>query len=130
MKIRKKATFLVVISNPIYKFFKEVVVFDVELSPTFLNTGTTSETFQQSGKQDSFRHVLKSSASMHESSDWQFFRITTGIQSGQDTFDEWRFVMIFLTILGVVEICSFRLVLEGKIKRYQSHQVCSSQKSF
>ena len=28
----------------------------VDLSPTFLNTGTTDETFQQSGKQDSFRH--------------------------------------------------------------------------
>ena len=33
-------------------------------SPTFLNTGTTYETLQQSGKQDSFRHLLKSSASM------------------------------------------------------------------
>ena len=32
-----------------------------------------------------------------------------------DTFDESRFVMTFLTILGVMEIlCSFRLVLEGK----------------
>ena len=30
-------------------------------------------------------------------------------------FDESRFVMTFLTILGVTEIsCSFRLVLEGK----------------
>ena len=35
----------------------------VELSPTFLNTGTTNETFLQYGKQDSFRHSLKSSAS-------------------------------------------------------------------
>ena len=60
----------------------------VELSPTFLNTGTTEETFQQSGKQDSFRHLLKSSASMQESSGSQFFRTTTGIQSGPDTFDE------------------------------------------
>ena len=32
------------------------------LSPTFLNTGTTDETFQQSRKQGSFRHILKSSA--------------------------------------------------------------------
>ena len=31
-------------------------------------------------------------------------------------FDESRFVMTFLTILGVMEIlCSFRLVLEGKM---------------
>ena len=34
----------------------------------------------------------------------------------QTTFDESRFIMTFLTILGVIEIfCSFRLVLKGKI---------------
>ena len=72
-------------------------------------------TFQQSGKQDSFRHILKSSASMYESSGSQFFRTTTEIQSGLDAFDESRFVMTFLTTLGVTEILrSFRLVLEGK----------------
>ena len=44
-----------------------------------------------------------------------FFRTTTGIQSRPDAFDESRFVMTFLSILGVMEIlCSFRLVLEGK----------------
>ena len=53
---------------------------------------------------------------MYESSHLQFFRTTTGIQSGPDAFDESRFAMTFLTILGVTEIlCSFRLVLEGKI---------------
>ena len=37
------------------------------------------------------------------------------MQSGPDTFDKSRFVMTFLTILGVTEIlCSSRLVLEGK----------------
>ena len=52
---------------------------------------------------------------MHESSGSQFFRTTTGVQSGPDAFDESRFNMTFLTILGVIEIlCSFRLVLEGK----------------
>ena len=52
---------------------------------------------------------------MYESSGSQFFRTTTGIQSGPDAFDESRFVMTFLTILGFMEIlCSFRLVLEGK----------------
>ena len=52
---------------------------------------------------------------MNESSGSHFFRTTTGIQSGPDAFDESRFVMTFLTILGVMEIlCSFRLVLEGK----------------
>ena len=45
----------------------------------------------------------------------QFLRTTTGIQSGSDAFDESRFIMTFLTILGVTEIlCSFRLVPEGK----------------
>ena len=86
-----------------------------EPSPTFLNTGTTDDIFQQYGKQDSFTHTLKSSATMHESSDTQFFRTTTGIQSASDAFDKSRFVMAFQTILGVTEIlCSFRLVLEGK----------------
>ena len=43
------------------------------------------------------------------------FRTTTGIQSGPDSFDKSRFIMIFLTILVVTEIvCSFKLVLEGK----------------
>ena len=52
---------------------------------------------------------------MYESSGSQFFRTTTGIQSGPDAFDESRFIMTFLTILGVIEIlCSFRLVLEEK----------------
>ena len=53
---------------------------------------------------------------MYESSDSQFFRTTNGIQLGPDAFDESTFVMTFLTILGVTKLlCSFRLVLEGKI---------------
>ena len=52
---------------------------------------------------------------MYESSGSHFFRTTTRIQSGPDAFDELRFVMTFLTILGVMDtLCSFRLVLEGK----------------
>ena len=71
--------------------------------------------FQQSGKQDFFRHILKSSASMCESSGSQFFRTTTGIQSGPDVLDKSRLILTFLTILGVTEIlCSFKLVVEGK----------------
>ena len=61
---------------------------------------------------------------MLESSHLQFFRTTTGIQSGPDAFVKSRFIMTFLTILRVTEIlCSFRLVLEG---RYLSHQDQSS----
>ena len=93
----------------IYKFFKDFQ------QQTFLNTGTTDETFQQSRKQDSFRHLLKSSVSMQESSGSQFFRTTTEIQSGPDAFDKSTFLMTFLIILGVTEIlCSFRLVLDWK----------------
>ena len=52
---------------------------------------------------------------MYGSSGSQFFRTTTGIQSGPDTFHESRLVMTFLTNLGVMDIlCSFRLVLKGK----------------
>ena len=59
--------------------------------------------------------LLKCSTSMYGSLGAQFFRTTTEIQSGPDAFDKLRFVMTFLTILGVTEIlCSFRLVLEGK----------------
>ena len=84
----------------------------VVVSPAFLNAGTTNETFQQYGKQDSFQTHLKSSASMYESSGSQFFRFSTEIQSGPDAFDELKFVMTFLTILEVVEIlCSVRLVI-------------------
>ena len=52
---------------------------------------------------------------MYESSGSQFFRTTTEIESGPDASDESKFVMTFLTILGITEICSFKLVLERKI---------------
>ena len=108
----------------IYKFFKDftshrkktdraVVFSSRHLCPLFWNTGNIDEVLQQSGKQDSFRYIFKSSASMHDSSGSQFFITTTGIQSGAATFEESRFVMTFLTILGVKEILgSFRLVLK------------------
>ena len=47
---------------------------------------------------------------MCESSGSQFFRTTTRIQSGPDAFDESRFIMTLLTILGY----RFWLVLEGR----------------
>ena len=62
-------------------------------------------------KKDSFRHIMKSSDSMYESSGSQFFRIT----SEPDNFDKSKFAMMFLTILWVMEIlCSLSLILEGK----------------
>ena len=52
---------------------------------------------------------------MYESSGSQFFRTTTRVQLGPNAFDKSRFVITFLTILGIMEIlCSFRLVLEEK----------------
>ena len=110
LEIRKKVTFLQMMNNPFtYKFFKDFTNTEirltewqflaVDLSPTFLNTWTTYEIFQQSRKQDNFRHLLKSSASMYEFSGSQFFRTTTGIQSGPHR-DESRLVMTFLTVFG------------------------------
>ena len=54
---------------------------------------------------------------MQESSGSQFLRTTTTrIQPGPDAFDKSRFIMTFLTILGVRELLwSFKLVLEGKL---------------
>ena len=56
-----------------------VVGFSCIPFPNILNTRTAIESLQQSGKQDSLRHMLKSSAIMYESSYLQFFRATTGI---------------------------------------------------
>ena len=111
----------------IHKFFKDFTnhrkkttgqqFLAVDCSPTFLNTGTTNKNFQLSGKQDSKRNLLKSSASMSESSGSQFFRTTTRIQSGPNAFDNSRFIITYLTILGVMEIYSFRLVSERKTSK-------------
>ena len=75
------------INNPISYNFSRIFINlrkktnrAVDVPPTFLNTGATNETFQQTGKQDYFRHILKSSAGMYESSGSKFFRTTTGIE--------------------------------------------------
>ena len=55
-------------------------------------------------------------ATMFGSSGSQFFIPTTGIQLGPKKFDKSRLIITFLTNLGVTDkLCSFRLVLEGKI---------------
>ena len=94
LEIRKKATFLKAIKFSKTNHRKKtnsVVVFSSRPFPTFLNTGTTHETCPQFRKQDSFRHILKSSPSMYETSGSQIFRITTGIQSGpnQIKYNHW-----------------------------------------
>ena len=86
------------------------------------STGDTNETFQQSGKQDCFRHILKISDSLYEHSDLQFFRTITWIQSGPDAFEKSRLLMTFASNLEVTEIlCSFRLDLDGKTGKEISH---------
>ena len=88
----------------------------IDLCPTFFHTGTTNESFQQSRKQDFFRYMPKSSVSMYETPGSQFFRTNIRTKSGPETFQEWRFVRTFLTILGVKKILGiFILVLQGKI---------------
>ena len=101
------------IKNPIiYKFFKDFTNHRKETNRAVAFTSS------KSGKQASFRHKLKISASMYDSSGSLFFRTPTGIQSGPDTFDESRFVVTFLTIVGIMEILyNFRLALEGKRRK-------------
>ena len=109
------------INNPnIYKFFKYftnqrkktnwAVVFSCKNFPNILKYRDRQKNLPTIWIT---RHLLKTLASGTSAS--QFFRTTTGIQSGTNAFDKPRFVMTFLTILRVTEIlCSFRLVLEGK----------------
>ena len=53
---------------------------------------------------------------MYESSDSQFYRTTTGINSGQD-FDESMLVMTFFTNLETAGIlCSFTVVVSKRKK--------------
>ena len=66
-----------------------VVVYNCTAEPfsIFLNIAITNETFQKSGKQDSFIHILKRSANMYESS-CSVFRTNTRIQSRPDISNE------------------------------------------
>ena len=114
LKIRKKATFLQVIKQSCYMFFKDftnhrkktnrVRVFSCRPYPNILKY------------RDDWRKPL---TIWKTRLFWtQFFRTTTGIQSGPNAFNKSRLVMTFLTILGVTEMLySFRLVLEAKTGR-------------
>ena len=68
LKIRKK--------KPQERRLTGQYLLGVEISPIFLNTRTTNDTFKHSGKQDYFRHISKRPASMYEKLGSQFFRIT------------------------------------------------------
>ena len=84
------------------------MAFSSRTLPLFLNTGTTDEIFKQSGKQDSFSHILKNSTSMYEVC--MKFQVQSSLEplleynQDQLLFDESRFTMIFLIILRDMEI--------------------------
>ena len=57
---------------------------------------------------DSFRQILKSSASMYKSSASRFVRTTTGIQLESDAFDKSRF--IYTAQMTIISTSQPRLV--------------------
>ena len=89
----------------------------VDLSPTFLNTGTTDETLLPAEKQDFFKHIPKDLASMYKSLDSHFFRTTTSTQSGKQIFDKSRLIMTFLTNLSaILTLFCFQISSTRKIR--------------
>ena len=105
-------------NNPIiYKFLKDFVDLRKKTNktvifnffPNILKYTPTSQTFQQSGKQDSFKTLL-------EEFSWYVRKLGSHIsleppleysQDQTDAFDESKFIMTFLTILGVTQrLCS------------------------
>ena len=105
----------------------------IDLSSTLINTETTEETFPHSRQQSSFRHTLKSSASMYKSSGSQFLKTTTGrIKSGPDAFDK---SSLFISFKTIWELQKYNAVSDwfykGKqLKRYLSHQHYGPLKRF
>ena len=76
---------------------------------------TKDETLQQTRKWDSFCHDLQRLANVDKYSGSLLSRTTTGIQSGPDAFNESKFIIMFLTNIGVTGILrSLRLALEAK----------------
>lgn len=71
------------ITKAIYKIRKDFA----HTFLTFLNTGITDETLQQSGKQGSFKQELKRSTNKYETPGSHFFKIITGIKSGLESFE-------------------------------------------
>ena len=83
--------------NFLSKRLNKVITFGGMSLPNILNAGAADKTFQQSGKQDSFKYILNRSTNMYERSRSQLFRIATGVQSGPDAFAESRLLIIILT---------------------------------
>ena len=101
LEIRKKVILLEVLNKLIIqKSFRDFTNKRKKINrgPTFLNIETINETFQQSGKYDSFRHILKSSASIYKHSGSPFSENTGGIQSEPDYFRKSGLIMTFLKV--------------------------------
>ena len=126
--IRKKGTFLWVIKNSIiYKFFNNyrkktdrVVAFSYRPFHNILKCKDYWWNLLTIWKRRILQTLIDWRVQLvcKKVQSHKFFRATTEIQSGPDTFDKLSFFMTLSNILGVTEIlCSFRLVWEGKICR-------------
>ena len=84
-------------------------------SPQFLKAGTTLAHFQQSGKEDSVKHLLKSFERIDDSSGQHFFKTIAGMLSGPEAVEEFSFKIARDTKEGVIRISlSWKLVRADK----------------
>ena len=86
------------------------------LSPEFLKTGHTDEFFQDLGKHDSLRHLLKSLDNIGEISADRCFKTITGISSGPTAFDVSSCRINLATSDGV----TLRLEIKVSVRRGKS----------
>ena len=93
-----------------------MAVFSYRPFPNILKYMYQQWDLPQSGNQDSFKHILKSSAGIYESSG-NHSSLEPPLEYNQDQTNDWRIVMTILIILKAMATCSFRLVLEGKISK-------------
>ena len=74
-----------------------------ERSPEFLNAGTTEAHFQQTGKEDSSRHLLNNFANIGDSSGEHIRKATAGMLSGPEAVAVSSFKIALETDLGVID---------------------------
>ena len=79
-------------------------LFTTELSKTILNTKITNKIFQQSGKQDFFKHILKRWANMFQSLGPQLLKTNNGIKSRPEMLEDPRAATTFYNIFVVIDI--------------------------
>ena len=114
LEIRKKATFLYVINNPIiYKFFKNstnhrkknnrVLVFSCRPLMKRSNNQENKTSYDTYWRVQLICMKVPAYNSLEPPLEYNQDQMP-GIQSGPDAFDQSRFIMTFLTILRVTEI--------------------------